>query len=125
MSKPSGLMHLFMQIFSKPFKLLFHASHFLADFVRDHFIPTMHDLTQTLKKPSSLQEKWESQSKRIIYITNNRKHASPCHWQVFQINLNFITSFSASQKIPNALSIGRFPIQSLSFTPFLLSALGV
>ena len=31
---------------------------FLADFVRNYFFPTMRDMTQTLKKPSSLQDKW-------------------------------------------------------------------
>ena len=47
----------------------------------------MHDLTQTLKEPSSLQEKWACQPKRIIYSTYNRKHPSSCHWLIFQINL--------------------------------------
>ena len=40
---------------------------FLADVVKNHFIPTMHDLTQTLKKLFSMQEKLACQSKRIIY----------------------------------------------------------
>ena len=38
----------------------------LADVVRNHFIPTMHDLTQTLKKTSSLQEKWACQPKTSL-----------------------------------------------------------
>ena len=70
-----------------PSPSLFHASLLLADVVRNHFIPTMNDFTQTMQKPSVLQEKWACQPKRIIYWTNNRKHALSCHWLIFQINL--------------------------------------
>ena len=90
---------------------------FLADVFRNHFIPTMHDLTQTVKS-SSFQEKWACQPKRIIHWTESM----PClvNGLSFKSILNIITSFSASQKIPNALSIGRLPVKSLSFAPSFL-----
>ena len=90
---------------------------FLADVVGNHSIPTMHDLTQTLKKPSSLEEKWACQPKRIIYSTYNRKLPRLAIGWSFKSILKIITSFSASQKIPNAYSIGRLPVKSLSFAP--------
>ena len=43
----------------------------------------------------------------------------------FKLILNFITSFLASLNIPNAFSIGRLPVQSLSFAASLLSASGI
>ena len=94
----------------------------LASVIRNHFIPTMHDLTQTLKKSSSFQEKWACQPKRIIYWTSNRKHASSCHWLVFQINHELYYIILSIHKFSNGLSTGRLPGKSFSFAPSLLSA---
>ena len=92
----------------------------LADVFMNHFISTMHDLTQAVKKSSSFQEKWACQLKRIIHWTESM----PClvNGLSFKSILNIITSFSASQNIPNVLSIGRLPVKSFSFAPSLLSA---
>ena len=43
----------------------------------------------------------------------------------FKSILNFITSFLASQKMPNALVIGRLLIQFLHFAPSLMNASGI
>ena len=95
---------------------------FLPDVVRNHFIPTMHELTQTLKKSSSFQEKWACQPKRIIYWTSNRKHASFCHWLIFQINLELYYIILSIPENPQCSFNGRLPVKSLSFAPSLLSA---
>ena len=78
---------IFLCKFSPSYQTAFPGFPFLTDVARNHFIPTMHDLIQTLKKPSSLQEKWACQPKRIIYWTNGRRYASSSHWLIFQINL--------------------------------------
>ena len=95
---------------------------FLAYVVRNHYIRAMHDVIQTLKKPSPLQEKWTCQPKRIISWTYNRKHAWSCHWLIFQINLELYYIILSIPENPQCSFNGRLPVKSLSFAPSLLSA---
>ena len=109
-----------MQIFSKPFKLLFHTSHFwqmLSGTISCQPCMTWH---KPWREPSPLQEKWTCQPKRIISWTYNRKHAWSCHWLIFQINLELYYIILNIPENPQCSFNGRLPVKSLSFAPFLL-----
>ena len=125
MLKHSGLMHLLMQIFSKPFKLLFCASHFcqmLSGTISSQPCMTWHKPWRSLL-PCKRNGHANPRGSHIEFITESMPPLL-IGWS-FKLILNFITSFLASLNIPNAFSIGRLPVQSLSFAASLLSASGI
>ena len=110
MPKPYGLMHLLMQIFSKTFKLLFHASHFwqmLSGTISSQPCMTWHKPWRS-PLPCKRNEHANPRGSYIQLIPESMPRLV-IGWS-FKSILNFITSFSASQKIPHALSIGRLPV---------------
>lgn len=84
MPKRSGLMYLLLQTFPSPSNC----------FSMNHFIPNMHGLIQTLKKPFPCKIN-EHANPRGSYL--ELKIAFPCCWLIFQINLELYFIFSISE----------------------------
>ena len=118
MSNPSDFMHLLKQIFSKPFKLLFYASPFwqmLSRTISSQPCMTWHKSWSLL--PCKRDEHANPRGSYIKLKTESMPRLKSI--------LNFITSFSVSSKIRNALSSRTLPVKSFSLAPTLLNASGI
>ena len=114
-----------MRIFSKSFKLALYISCFwqiLWGIISSQPCVIWHRPWRSLL-PCKINGHANSRGSYIKLMTERL----PClviGWS-FKSILNFVTLFSASQKISNPLSVGRLQVKSLSFTLSLLIASGI